>query len=66
MPTPLPHERAALLSKSLAMLQERFGLRFGTGEKVELWHALGDCKRLADELAIEPAPAAAGDVDGAA
>lgn len=46
-------EKAALLSKSISMLQERHGSRFGEGPKVELFHALSDLRALADELAAD-------------
>jgi hypothetical protein len=46
-------EKAALLAESLTLLQARHGSRFGQGEKVELFHALSDLRRLADDLAAE-------------
>lgn len=40
--------KVSLLLKSLALLQSRFGERYGKGDSVILWHALEDCIQLAE------------------
>lgn len=55
-----PQQKLDLLTRSLRMLQERHGARFGIGAKVELWHALGDLESLVDEIATELSRGGAG------
>jgi hypothetical protein len=65
MPAPDRRESAALISRSLARLQDRFGDRFGEGDKVELWHALEDLRMLADGLVEEPSGVQLATLEGA-